>query len=351
MPNGLMGTTATPPIAPPAGRPAGIGGGLFGGSPYPVDPSMQPGLMQDAWRQFGLQLLSQAQNQNVGQGLASALAAGRQAYAGGAEQAYQVGREQDRDQLNREVLESRSETYRARADTERQEAQAMVEEMASDERGVETMRSQLVEAGFPNAALWGRKQVEGAFKKLIDERFEQRSPEQQEPILRSVPGVGLVSVDPETLEPTTLVQQRYKPDRPAGGGEPEGPDRAAILKRIQQLVSDGLSPEQARGVVVQELAAAQAALSPPPAPAPDAPAAARATTVDPVMTAAIAAQGGQPGLAAGVPPDSPEQPQTPSAEQLQAAGIDPTILKDEEALSELMDLLKTKTLDQIAGGG
>lgn len=138
MPTGLMsynpGSTATPPLAPPPGRPAGLGGGLFGGGvPYPVTPDMQQGLMRDAWRAFGVGLLGQSMNANIPQGLAQALAAGRQAYAGGAEQAYQVGRQGEQDEFMREARQAQIESARSLAEERRrkpEEEARKAEEMA-----------------------------------------------------------------------------------------------------------------------------------------------------------------------------------------------------------------------------
>lgn len=223
-----------------------IGQGLFGGTPYPVSPAAQPGLMQDAWRQFGLSgLMSLARGEPVGGGLAQALAAGRQAYAGGAEQAYQVGRQEEQFGLQRDVLEARGEYYRARADAEKQEAQAMVEEMAADERGISAMRQKLVEAGFSDAALWGRKQVEDAFKRLVEERFEQKFPEPgkvQQPELRSGASPLLsVSYGPDGQP---IVNTIYTPPETAGEArEPEPaaqalPSETTMFNRLSKLVEE-----------------------------------------------------------------------------------------------------------------
>lgn len=100
------------------------GQGLFGGAtPYPVSPQVQQGLMGDAWRQFGVALMSQAQNPNLTQGLAGALQAGRQAYAGGAEQAYQVGREQEQDKQYQEYRQAQIQASEALAEQRRQDAE------------------------------------------------------------------------------------------------------------------------------------------------------------------------------------------------------------------------------------
>lgn len=227
----------------------GVLAGLFGGqSPYPVSPQMRQGLLGDAGRSAGIALLANAMNPNIGQGLAAALAAGRQTYQGGAQEAYQVGRQEEQFGLQRDVLEARGEYYRARADAEKQEAQAMVEEMAADERGLSTMRQKLVEAGFSDAALWGRKQVEDAFKRLVEERFEQKFPEPekvQQPELRSGASPLLsVSYGPDGQP---IVNTIYTPpEREAAAGGVQEPETAALampsettlFNRLAKLVEE-----------------------------------------------------------------------------------------------------------------
>lgn len=223
----------------------GVLAGLFGGaSPYPVDPQMQQGLLGDAGRAAGIALLSQAMNPNIGQGLAAALAAGRQTYQGGAQEAYQVGRQEEQDRAYREYQQSRAEAAQALSESRRAEAQAGAEEAEAQAERVDQAIAALRERD-PDAAqrldtaikLFGIDNLPASMASLL----EPPEPEKpKEPILRSVPGVGLVSVDPETLEHDVLVQQQYKPTAGGGAGEPEGLSPSRLSTRLGQLI-DGLT--------------------------------------------------------------------------------------------------------------
>lgn len=225
-----------------------IGQGLFGGGvPYPVSPAAQPGLMQDAWRNFGLAgLMSLAQGDPVAGGLAQALAAGRQAYAGGAERAYTVGREQEQDKQYQEyrqaqiqAAEALAEQRRQDAERERREAAKEVESSQEQAERVAGVLSELEQTDPARAR--GIRQVialsGGKIPASVLGELMPQEPEAQEPILRTVPGVGLVSVDPETMEPTTLVRQQYKPERGREKGEP-GLSASRLSTRLGQLVDD-----------------------------------------------------------------------------------------------------------------
>lgn len=130
----------------------GVLAGLFGGqSPYPVSPQMRQGLLGDAGRSAGIALLANAMNPNIGQGLAAALAAGRQAYQGGAEQAYRVGRQEEQDRAYREHQQARAEAAKALAESRRAEAQAGAEEAEAQAERVDEALAALRERD-PDAA-------------------------------------------------------------------------------------------------------------------------------------------------------------------------------------------------------
>lgn len=196
-----------------------IGQGLFGGAtPYPISPSAQPGLMQDAWRQFGLQLLANAQNQNVGQGLAAALASGRQAYAGGAEQAYQVGREQKQDKQYQQYREAQIQASEALAEQREQDA--------------DTARKQAEQAATQNAeiitAIQGAGHLDPLQKQVAIAKVrrgeaipadwfapQDEGEDASDWVYDSVRGQIVNKVTGEAKTPAGIGPRQFKPDRPA----------------------------------------------------------------------------------------------------------------------------------------
>lgn len=207
-----------------------LGQGLFGGAtPYPVSPQMQPGLMQDAWRQFGVQLLANAQNPNVGQGLAAALASGRQAYAGGAQEAYQVGRQEKQDKQYQQFRDAQIQAAEALAEQRRQDAETARRQAEEDAetraRTGEEIR-QILEgmtpderAAFQRARLLGEQGLPAALVTELSGLPEEQAPANW----RAVPGVpGMVfnPADPtQTMRVATPPAKAAEPEEPGGLSE------------------------------------------------------------------------------------------------------------------------------------
>lgn len=217
--------------------------GLFGGgTPYPVSPAVQPGLMQDAWRQFGVQLLANAQNPDIGQGLAAALAAGQQAYSGGAEQAYQVGRQQQQDKQYQEfrraqiqAAEALAEQRRQDAETKRRRAEEAAEAQAQTGEQIREMLEKMTpeeRAAFQRARLLGEQGLPAALVTELSGLPEEPAPANW----RAVPGVPGMVFNPS--DPTQTMRVATPPAKP--GREPEADPMLEIAAGIESL---SLPPE------------------------------------------------------------------------------------------------------------
>lgn len=125
--------------------------GLFGNVFLPSTASGLPadtrrGLMQDAWRQFGMAGLANVLNPNPAQGLAAALAAGQQAGQAGAYDAIALQRQQEQGA-------QQAEQHEARMRQLREDARRRLAAEGEREENIRIGRQRLGEAGVDASGL------------------------------------------------------------------------------------------------------------------------------------------------------------------------------------------------------
>lgn len=225
-------------------------GSLFGGQHLAgLDPSTQRGLISDSARAAGLQLLMQAQNPNLTEALGSAVAAGRETAVGGADYARQVSRQEALDQQRQEQLELQRESTEAlidqrrqKAELERRQATQKVNALKRNEVGVQQLRQELVQAGFKEAAMWNKEQVESTHKELIERRFEKMFPDPVKPTKGPNLQYKTIGGVPHSFDPASGSLSAI----PGAPVEPPKADKA-----VEEDVAAVLSTAEAMGVADQ----------------------------------------------------------------------------------------------------
>lgn len=222
----------------------GVLAGLFGGqSPYPVDPQVQQGLLGDAGRSAGIALLANAMNPNIGQGLAAALAAGRQTYQGGAQEAYQVGRRQEQDKQFQQFREAQiqaqealAEQRRQDAERERKESEAEAERIAGLGEQIQAMMEKMTpeeRASFQRARLLGQLDLPADVVSSLSALPEDADPASWRP----VPGMPGLVFNPE--DPSQTLRIATPPAKPE-----EAPDEDNMAEVLAGIDSFGFPPAE-----------------------------------------------------------------------------------------------------------
>lgn len=226
-----------------------------------LPPEVQQGLINDATRRAGLEMLARAQDPNIGRSLASFVGIGRDVAQQGAYD--YLNQQQRQQQIDAQVdaQEALAEQRRERARIEREQATQKVNALKRNEAGIAQLRQELVGAGI-DASLWPKEQVLQAHEELIQRRFDELHP-----------------------EPLTPAQEQY--------GE---------LTRGQQALTARELDLRSQGTYAQAPSRAQA-----PAPtsvdtSPEAAGSSPAGTPDPVMSRAVVNQllTTRPDLAAAI---------------------------------------------------